>query len=140
MGRAIYTHLVLEGHMSSVVTWLQDIYYEQGTVSSRDKCDPTPDPDRQGRNYKTRSAAWGRWGGSWNLAVRCIADREAALGQGHGPKTTGASTAQHAQGRRWEEQGSAGLGSRSKGLRAGMSSGCEDALGLPVRGRDREVL
>lgn len=26
--------------MSSVVTWLQNIYYEQGTVSSRDKYDP----------------------------------------------------------------------------------------------------
>lgn len=26
--------------MSSVVTWLQNIYYEQGTVSPRDKCDP----------------------------------------------------------------------------------------------------
>lgn len=35
MEACIFTYLVLERHVSSVLTWLQDVYYEQGTATPR---------------------------------------------------------------------------------------------------------
>lgn len=78
--------------MQSTHTWVEkdtchlwSLGYEQGTVSSRDKCDPAPDPDRQGRNYKTRSAAWGAVG--QELESGCEAHCRPRSSAGAGPWT-----------------------------------------------------
>ena len=44
--------------MSSVVIWLQNIYYEQGTVSPRNKYDPALTL-AEGGEYRIGSAAGG---------------------------------------------------------------------------------
>lgn len=47
MEACIYTYLALERHMSSVLTWLQNVCYEQGTATPRTNAtQPLPLADR----------------------------------------------------------------------------------------------
>lgn len=69
--------------------------------------------------------SWKRWCLSWRQFESNIADRKEVLGQGHGLVTTSAS-AKCTQEFRWEEQGSAGLGSLSEVLGAGGLFWCQE--------------